>query len=85
MADHVLGTFEGFTKKYDIKQLVHYEMYLSMDDAIRREKRIKEWQRAWKVRLIKSFNPEWIDLYNHTTGEVSCGPADLERGAHRAP
>ena len=85
MAEHVLGTYGGFTKRYKVKQLVYYEMHRCMDDAIKREKRIKEWDRAWKVRLIQDFNPEWLDLYDRETGEVMNGPADIQRGVHRDP
>ena len=79
MWQHVSGIFEGFTKRYGVTKLVYYEMHLSMDEAILREKRMKEWKRAWKVRLIKSFNPEWGDLYDRDTGEIADGPSDLER------
>lgn len=48
----------GHVEDPGVTQLVYYEMHLSMDEAIPREKRMKEWKRAWKVRLIKSFNPE---------------------------
>ena len=44
-----------------------------------REKQMKEWKRAWKVRLIEQMNPEWKDLFDEATGEVSLGPADIER------
>ena len=79
MAEHVQGLFEGYTKRYGIKMLVYYEMHDTLDSAIRRERRIKEWQRAWKVRLINGFNPEWIDLFDRTTGAIAMGPADVAR------
>lgn len=79
MSDHVNGLYEGFTKRYAVKSLVYYEMHVTMDDAIKREKRIKDWKRAWKTRLIQNFNPEWRDLYNRDTGELESGPADVER------
>jgi putative endonuclease len=50
-----------------------------MDRAIRREKQLKEWRRAWKIRLIESMNPEWIDLFEEATGEILDGPADVAR------
>ena len=50
-----------------------------MDAAIRREKQIKEWRRLWKIRLIESMNPEWVDLFDEHTGEILDGPADLSR------
>jgi putative endonuclease len=60
---HKEGLIEGFTKKYDVKRLVWYEQWDLMSDAIGREKRIKEWQRDWKINLIERENPEWMDLY----------------------
>jgi putative endonuclease len=50
-----------------------------MGAAIRREKQLKEWRRLWKIRLIESMNPEWVDLFDERTGEVFEGPADLSR------
>jgi putative endonuclease len=54
---------EGFTKKYDVKTLVYYEVHDSAESAITREKQIKKWRRAWKLRLIEEKNPQWKDLY----------------------
>ena len=54
---------DGFTKKYAVKNLVYYEEHGSIISAINREKRIKEWQRKWKLELIEKFNPKWDDLY----------------------
>jgi putative endonuclease len=79
MSDHVLGTYEGFSKRYDVKMLVYYEMHDTMDEAIRREKRVKDWRRAWKIRLILGFNPEWRDLYDREFGTIAEGPADVDR------
>lgn len=55
---------DGFTKKYAIHTLVWFEPHVAMESAISREKTIKEWQRAWKIRLIESTNPLWRDLYD---------------------
>jgi len=82
MAQHSQGLLPGFTKRYGVKHLVYFEMHEVMNDAIVREKQLKVWHRAWKVRLIESMNPEWIDLFDPHTGEISFGPADLARG-HR--
>jgi putative endonuclease len=60
---HRKGVVEGFTKRYNLKKLVYFEKHDQIQDAILREKRIKEWKRAWKVRLIEENNPEWRDLY----------------------
>jgi putative endonuclease len=79
MFEHVNGVFEGFSKKYGVTRLVYYEMHETMDEAIRREKRIKEWRRAWKVRLIHGFNPEWLDLYDSKMGVILDGPSDIDR------
>ncbi len=76
---HKQDLIEGFTKKYQVHMLVYYEMHHTMPNAIRREKQIKEWKRLWKIRLIESMNPEWIDLFDENTGEILDGPADLSR------
>jgi putative endonuclease len=54
---------EGFTKRYGVHMLVWYEECGTMEAAISREKAIKEWKRAWKIRLIENRNPEWKDIY----------------------
>ena len=54
---------EGFTKKYEVHRLVYFEQHQSMADAILREKQIKKWRRAWKIRLIEEENPDWRDLW----------------------
>lgn len=54
---------EGFTKKYGVDKLVYYELHEDMENAILREKRLKKWNRAWKLRLIEEMNPDWKDLY----------------------
>jgi putative endonuclease len=79
MAEHSQGLFSGFTRRYGIKILVYYEMHETMDAAIRREKQMKEWRRAWKVRLIETMNPEWRNLFDPETGEIGFGPADAAR------
>ena len=60
---HKNDQVEGFTKKYGVHLLVFYEVHSTMESAIGREKAIKEWRRAWKLRLIESLNPQWHDLY----------------------
>ena len=79
VALHKQNLIEGFTKKYHVHRLVDYETHPTMDGAIRREKQLKEWRRAWKIRLIESMNPEWIDLFEEATGEILDGPADVAR------
>jgi putative endonuclease len=61
--EHRTEVAEGFTKKYGVDRLVHYEQFDDIENAIRREKRLKRWNRAWKVRLIEEANPNWDDLY----------------------
>lgn len=53
----------GFTEKYQIDMLVYYEGHESAESAIRREKQLKKWNRAWKLQLIEESNPDWRDLY----------------------
>jgi putative endonuclease len=53
----------GFTEKYGVWRLVYFEAYGEVGAAIRREKQLKRWNRAWKVRLIEEKNPNWDDLY----------------------
>ncbi|TDQ81980.1 putative endonuclease [Dongia mobilis] len=64
VSQHRAGEIVGFTKRYDLKQLVYFEPHEDINAAIHREKRLKKWPRAWKVRLITRENPEWRDLYH---------------------
>ena len=59
--EHVV---KGFTSKYEVTRLVWYEMHGTMEEAITREKRIKKWNRDWKIRLIEDKNPYWNDLWD---------------------
>lgn len=59
---HRSGAIDGFTKDYGVHRLVYAEPHESMEAAITREKQIKKWNRAWKVQLIETGNPEWKDL-----------------------
>jgi putative endonuclease len=61
--EHQNDFIEGFTKHYDVHDLVYYELHTDMQSAITREKQIKKWNRAWKIRLIETGNPEWRDLW----------------------
>ena len=61
---HKNDVFEGFTKKYGIHLLVYFEQHEDMENAIIREKRLKKWNREWKIRLIEENNPNWNDLYD---------------------
>jgi putative endonuclease len=59
---HKHGLYEGFTKKYDVKTLVYFESFGDPLSAIHREKRMKKWTRAWKINLIRTGNPDWLDI-----------------------
>jgi len=61
--EHKNNIVEGFSKRYGIHRLVWYESHPTMESAIGREKAIKGWKRAWKIRLIEKSNPAWKDLY----------------------
>ncbi len=63
MYEHREGLVDGFTQRYGLKRLVWYEQHETMEAAITREKQMKAWQRAWKIREIEGFNPTWDDLY----------------------
>ena len=58
----------GFAAKHSVENLVWYELHATMDSVISREKQIKRWNRAWKVRLIEESNPYWIDLWSQIIG-----------------
>ena len=61
--EHKNDWVEGFTKKYRVHRLVYYELHEEMASAIKREKQMKKWNRAWKLELIEKRNPEWRDLW----------------------
>jgi len=61
--EHKNKLVEGFTKKYNVHVLVHYEAIEDINSAIKREKQLKKWKRQWKIELIEKNNPNWRDLY----------------------
>lgn len=63
--EHKNGLVDGFTKKYHIHTLVHFEIYDHPNEAIAREKQLKKWNRSWKCNIISTDNPSWKDLYPH--------------------
>jgi putative endonuclease len=65
--EHKSKDHRGFTKQYDVTRLVWFETYDDPENAIVREKEIKKWRRAWKLRLIEESNPQWLDLYDGIT------------------
>ena len=60
--EHQTGAIAGFTKKYGVKTLVWYELHESRESAFQRERQLKKWNRAWKLKLIERANPTWRDL-----------------------
>ena len=70
--DHVVSSF---TNRYDVDQLVWYELHGDMEHAIVREKRLKNWERKWKLRLINEFNPMWCDLWPEILGSLGSPPS----------
>ncbi|RYZ71181.1 MAG: GIY-YIG nuclease family protein [Lysobacteraceae bacterium] len=67
---HRQHVVEGFSKRHDVTGLVWYELHPTMESAITREKRIKKWNRAWKMRLIDEMNSSWRDLWPGIIGQV---------------
>jgi putative endonuclease len=65
---HRSHAVDGFTRQYGVDHLVWYEQHDLMEAAIQREKQLKKWNRAWKIRLIESMNPAWEDLWSKITG-----------------
>jgi putative endonuclease len=74
---HRNGILPGFTTRYGVHRLVHFELFDAMDQAIAREKRLKNWHRQWKIALIDRANPEWVDL------AIGLGLPPLEQGERR--
>ncbi|MDK9722728.1 MAG: GIY-YIG nuclease family protein [Rhodospirillales bacterium] len=62
--EHREGVADGFTNRYGLKQLVYVERHEDIRAALQREKNIKHWPRAWKVKLVLDTNPDWKDLYD---------------------
>jgi putative endonuclease len=60
--EHKSGFVDGFSKKYKLTKLIYYEEYSSIEDAIAREKQLKNWHRDWKINQIKTMNPDFKDL-----------------------
>ena len=65
VAEHRAMEHPSFTQKYGVARLVWVEQHEGRIDAFRRERRIKEWRRAWKIQLIEAMNPGWVDLLEH--------------------
>ena len=62
--EHKTKAVDGFSKRYNLTKLVYYEVSDNIENAIKKEKQIKNWHREWKINKIKETNPEFKDLYN---------------------
>lgn len=68
---HKNDLLKGFTKKYGAHTLVYFEIHTSINEAIAREKQLKKWNRAWKIKLIERDNSGWNDLYERLLGHIA--------------
>ena len=66
--EHRMKSIKSFTEKYEIDMLVYFEQFDDAENAIKREKQLKKYNRAWKIRLIEELNPNWDDLYSSIAG-----------------
>ena len=62
IGEHKRKEVKGFTQKYSLDKLVYYEEFNSSFEAFERERKLKKWNRKWKLKLIEEFNPQWKDL-----------------------
>ena len=85
IAEHRARRFDGFTRRYRAIRLVYYERHERVVDAIAREKAMKKWNRAWKVELIESVNPDWTDLWAHLNQEARWSRPPLPPPCAHAP
>jgi len=76
--EHKQNLVDGFTKRYDVHNLVWYEVHQDIWEAITREKQIKKWKRRWKLQLIEETNPEWNDLSSEESQEHPGFPLSRE-------
>ncbi len=65
---HKMKVYRGFTAKYGVDKLVWYVVHDTRESAFAHERRIKKWNRAWKLRMIEAVNPDWDDLYERLNG-----------------
>jgi putative endonuclease len=68
MLEHKAKLVPGFARKYEVDQLVYFEVFDSILEARAREHSLKRWRRTWKIALIEKLNPDWRDL----TNELNC-------------
>lgn len=64
---HKAKVISGFSARYEVTNLVYFETMSDVHQALKREKNIQSWKRAWKISLIESKNPNWNDLYGEIT------------------
>lgn len=69
--EHKTNKYCSFTQQYNVKRLVHFEIFNDPNTAIMREKNLKKWKRRWKIELIEKNNPTWRDLYYDILRDVS--------------
>ena len=74
MEQHLSGAIEGFTKRYGVHRLVHFEVFGNASEGIQREKTMKKWPRQWKINLIERDNPHWDDLHLQTSRNYQVAP-----------
>jgi putative endonuclease len=72
---HKCGMVPGFTRHYGVHRLVYFETFCRIGDALTAEKRLKKWNRRWKIRLIEEHNPEWKDLCEDQAQQNGFPPA----------
>ncbi len=65
--EYKIKAVKGFTERYNLTHLIYYEVHERIEDAIHRERCMKEWKREWKVKRIEEVNPQWKDLYEEIT------------------
>lgn len=75
--EHRAEKIPGFTKRYHIKKLIYFEQFTQIDDAIAREKQLKNWHRDWKFNLVKSKNPQLLDLCDKELEDAEMKPHGL--------
>ena len=80
--EHREGMVQGFTKKYSCKLLVWFEAFDDIQHARHRELQMKEWKRAWKIKLIEERNLDWDDLYPTLFGAGDAGPGPRPSPGH---
>jgi putative endonuclease len=75
MLEHREGAADSFTKRYGVHRLVWWECHQYVNGAITREKQLKKWNRAWKLRIIEEINPNWDDLFDQLFHDDVLDPA----------